>query len=224
MKKSFYIILIITALLTTAKNLQAASQEKSSEKPSKQYYVKAAFLYNFTKFIDWPPPEKSDEKNNNQNENKETQIVKEPNDCNDIKTIGIIGRNPFGNIFEKMIEKQGEDKKIAVKKFHSFIVIDKPDKKEKILLEKQKLQLEKCHLLFICHSEIEKVEIIAQTLKEKPVLLVGETKNFIKQKGMIRFLEENRKIRFIINLDATEKAGLQIRSKLLKLAKKVIQK
>ena len=50
---------------------------------SKEYQIKAAFLYNFTKFVEWPPacfPTAS------------SSIV-----------LGVLGRNPFGDELEKIV-------------------------------------------------------------------------------------------------------------------------
>ena len=63
-----------------------------------EYKVKAAFLYNFLKFIDWPTTKISDEKTIN---------------------IGIIGTNPFGKAFEPVQDKKIGDNKIAIKFFNS---------------------------------------------------------------------------------------------------------
>lgn len=51
---------------------------------SKEYQVKAAFLYSFTKFVEWPP---------NCFSAKDSPIV-----------IGVFGRNPFGDELEKIVQ------------------------------------------------------------------------------------------------------------------------
>jgi preprotein translocase subunit Sec61beta len=51
------------------------------------------------------------------------------------------------------------------------------------------------------------------------VLTVGESEAFARQGGMIRFFEEDNRLRFEINPTAAEKVGLRISSKLLKLAR-----
>ena len=55
------------------------------------------------------------------------------------------------------------------------------------------------------------------------VLTVGDTSGFTESGGSINFLMEDSKVRFDINLTASEKAGLKIRSQLLRLAKKVVK-
>lgn len=61
---------------------KAAAQETSS----RAYAIKAGFIYNFTRFIKWPPPSKFDSNNNNYN-------------------ICVIGDNPFGSILDRLEKK-----------------------------------------------------------------------------------------------------------------------
>lgn len=51
---------------------------------SKEYQVKAAFLYNFTKFVEWPRERFAD---------ATSPIV-----------IGVLGRNPFGDVLGKIVQ------------------------------------------------------------------------------------------------------------------------
>jgi hypothetical protein len=60
-------------------------------------------------------------------------------------------------------------------------------------------------------------DILAK-LKDKKILTVSDSKTFMNDGGMIRFLTENNKIRLVINLDEVKEAGLDISSKLLRLA------
>jgi YfiR/HmsC-like len=55
----------------------------AGETISKEYQVKAAFLYNFTKFVEWPPARFAD---------ATSPIV-----------IGVLGKNPFGDELEKIV-------------------------------------------------------------------------------------------------------------------------
>ncbi len=60
-------------------------------------------------------------------------------------------------------------------------------------------------------------------LKNNGVLTVSDTQGFLEDGGIVNFVIEDNKVRFDINLTASEKAGLKIRSQLLRLAKKVIK-
>jgi hypothetical protein len=86
------LVLIIAALIGLITN--GLAQEKPSE-----YEVKAAFLFNFAKFVEWPPDAFADSK---------APIV-----------IGVLGDNVFGNNLEKVIN----DRKVNNRGFQ-FRVFD----------------------------------------------------------------------------------------------------
>jgi hypothetical protein len=69
------------ALLVAAVVRPASAAE---EPVSKEYQIKAAFLYNFTKFVEWPA---------DRFESAEQPIV-----------IGVLGRNQFGDELEKIVQ------------------------------------------------------------------------------------------------------------------------
>jgi len=58
----------------------------AQETTSRAYAIKAGFIYNFTRFIKWPPGSNSYEKNNKYN-------------------ICVVGENPFGSILHRLEEK-----------------------------------------------------------------------------------------------------------------------
>lgn len=69
---------------------------RSSAEIPKEYEIKAAFLYNFAKFIEWPP----------QRFATETDPI----------VIGVLGRNPFDGEFEKIIRgRQVNGRKVVVR-------------------------------------------------------------------------------------------------------------
>jgi len=60
-------------------------------------------------------------------------------------------------------------------------------------------------------------------LKGSPILTIGESDGFLESGGIINFLMEDEKVRFEINNTAAKQARLKIRSKLLRLAQRVIE-
>lgn len=81
-----------------------------------------------------------------------------------------------------------------------------------------------CLILFVSPSERERIPALVRFLRESggpagSTLLVGDTPDFAENGGTIQFVTENGKIRFVINLDAAEAAGLKISSRMLALAK-----
>ena len=181
--------------------------------PSKEYQVKAAFIYNFIKFVDWPQvaDSESDEK---------------AKDSTKPITIGIIGENPFGNAFEAITKKKIQNKKVVIKHFGGFTKNSTRYKEGGQTRYKYKDAdaLKACQVIFVSSSETEYHKEIIDTVKDNCVLTIGETKDFLQSGGIVGFVTEEKKVKFGINLIAAENAQLKIRSKLLRLAKRVIKK
>ena len=174
-EKLFTFIVLLCLILCMA--MQAGAQAKT---PS-EYAVKAAFLYNFTKFVEWP----SD--------------VLDENDS--LLQICVIGENPFGDELENIIE----GKKVGGK---SVMVTYAQSVKEAVF----------CDVVFISQSEKKKLNRILKVLTNRAILTVSDIDDFAERGGTIGFFVEDNRIRFKINIDTAEKAGLQISSKLLRLA------
>lgn len=89
----------------------------------------------------------------------------------------------------------------------------------KIITTSSAEDLGKAHMVFFLESykNSDLPKVLAQ-LKGKPVITVGEEKNFITLGGDINFVQKGAKIKFQINPASTEKADLKISSRLLMLA------
>lgn len=74
------VAVVLLGLLLFARPALAADETTVS----KEYQLKAAFLYNFTKFVEWPPQHFRD--------------ARQP------ITIGVLGHDPFGGELEKVVE------------------------------------------------------------------------------------------------------------------------
>ena len=68
-----------------------------------------------------------------------------------------------------------------------------------------------CHILFVTASEEERFP----SMPQGPVLTIGETEEFGKKGGIIRFFMEKDRLRFAVNLKAARRAGLRLSSQLL---------
>ena len=82
--------------------------------------------------------------------------------------------------------------------------------------------MQACQILFLGKAQSKRIPMLVTDLHNAPVLTVGETAGFLDAGGMIRFLLEEDKVRFDINLNAAELARLKIGSRLLFLAKHVV--
>jgi hypothetical protein len=150
---------------------------------TKEYAIKAAYLYNFAKFVEWPADRFADAK---------SPIV-----------IGIVGKNVFGGELEEAVRGRkvnGRD----------VVVVEVSSEKE----------LRTAHLLFVAVGDEKSFKPAAAT----GMLTVGESPEFTERGGMVTFVPQGDKIRFTINLDAAERAGLKLSAQLLKLASAVQRK
>ncbi len=150
------------------------------------YQVKAVYLYNFTKFTDWPT---------NTFASADAPIV-----------IGIVGDDPFGNTLDVLIKGEIVN--------HHPLVIKRLNPGD---------DLQSCQILFICRNEKEHLPALLQKLKGSHVLTVGDDSGFLDQGGMVNFVLVDEKVKLEINVTAAKEAGLQISSKLLKLAVRVVK-
>jgi hypothetical protein len=86
-----------TLFLCLSLALLPAVDGSAQEQPPLEYQVKAAFLFNFAKFVEWPPAAFADAK---------SPIV-----------IGILGDNPFGEDLAKTVrDKTVNNRPITIKK------------------------------------------------------------------------------------------------------------
>jgi hypothetical protein len=78
--------------------LGVSSQLRAEALPATEYEIKAAFLYNFAKFVDWP------------------SAVFRSND--DPFVIGLLGHDPFGPAIDEVLSgKTVQNRKIVLKRF-----------------------------------------------------------------------------------------------------------
>lgn len=164
-------------------SLGASSAVAQASAPS-EYQVKAAFLFHFGQFVDWPA--------------EAFQGASAP------LTYCTLGED----LFRGALEASLNGKSIGS---HPL----------KIRHLKQTREAAGCQVLFLGLEEKSIGETL-ERLKGQPVLTVGDSEQFAQEGGMIGFCLEDNKVRFEINLDAAEEAGLKISARLLALAKKVI--
>lgn len=146
-----------------------------------EYQLKAAFLFNFAKFIEWPPSSFA---------SHQTPFV-----------ICILGADPFGRAIDDTLRGETiEGRAVIVERTHDLS------------------QLRHCQVAFISASDKDHLREIFQSVRGANVLLVGETAGFASAGGAIQFEMRGDHIRFSINPEAAERAGLRVSSKLLSLA------
>ena len=151
-----------------------------SPKPT-DYEVKAAYLYHFGRFVEWP--------------------AKATTTKTDSFTICVLGEDPFGPALDVTLagEMMG-NQKVAARRISS--PRDSVD----------------CRILFISASEADRLNKVIDALDNSAVLTVSDIPQFSRHRGMIQLVLKENRIRFEVNLTATQRAGLTLSSELLKLA------
>lgn len=79
-------------------------------------------------------------------------------------------------------------------------------------------ELRGCHILFVPSTDERPVETPPKSATGLPVLTVGESVGFAASGGMIGFVVRDERVRFEINPDAAQRAGLRISAQLMRLA------
>lgn len=79
-----------------------------------------------------------------------------------------------------------------------------------------------CRVLFVPIAAQSQQADLIKTLAGKPILTVGESKDFLQDGGAINLHIQNRRLRFDINKTALERSSLTISSRVLKLASRVV--
>jgi YfiR/HmsC-like len=121
--------------------------------------------------------------------------------------IGVLGDDPFGSLLEETV--RGEALGARPFEVRHYRTVD---------------EIKTCHILFISHSEGDRLQEILTALKNRPILTVGDGEGFTLRGGMVRFVTDKNRIRLRINLEAVQAESLTISSKLLRSAEIVTSK
>ena len=84
--------------------------------------------------------------------------------------------------------------------------------------------LRTCHIAFVSRSESKRYAKVLQALEGTRVLTVGETDSFLSAGGAVSFSFEHDTLQFEVNLLASDTADLRISSRLLALARHVVNR
>lgn len=172
---------LLGALAVALSSLALVGASPRQSAPPDEYAVKAAFLYNFAKFVEWP-----------QSAFPELQAP---------LALCVLGADPFGRELDRAVRgKTAQGRPVVVRRLAGPEVSDL------------------CHVLFVASSERERFAEVLGGVAGRSVLTVGEEDDFARAGGMISFVVRDARVRFAIDLDAAERAGLKLSSRLLDLA------
>jgi hypothetical protein len=116
-------------------------------------------------------------------------------------SVCVLGRDPFGSTLDAVVARETIDGKRVVAKR-----IAKTD------------DAIGCRILFVGTAADQELTRLLQTVEKAGVLTVSDMPRFVERGGMIQFVSQGNKVRFIVNVPAAEQAGLVLSSELLRVA------
>lgn len=145
-----------------------------------EYRLKAAFLYNFITFTEWPAG------------------------TGNTLNLCVYGPDPFGEDLDKLQGKNVAGRSLAVRRTNSAN------------------GLGNCQIVFITRPMIENLSGALEHLGS-PVLTVADSPGAARQGVAINMGTEQNKVNFEANLGVARSNGVNLSSKLLRLAREVYQ-
>lgn len=182
--KSIIKPLFVALLLLCTVSPQTVRGNEETYRPINQ--VKAAWLVSFLRFVRWDDPEIPG---------------------TDIIVIGILGKDPYGNLFDYFNDRPVLGRRLEVRKFGRY---------------KKGMSLEGCQLIYVGKSEKRRMADILEVMPSK-TLTVSELDGFLDKQGMIQFRVVEQQLAYEINQKSAIEHGIVISSQLLARARKVIR-
>ena len=115
----------------------------------------------------------------------------------------VLGQNPFGNTLDAL-----RGKPIGGLNWE-------------VVPASSRTNLKECGALFIAASESGNLSQILDGIRGSAVLTLGDTDGYAEQDVMVNFYLDGSKVRFEINPESANRAGLKISSKLIQIGKMV---
>ena len=168
----------ITAIACLVASAPAAAQPPDSGENA----VKAAFLYNFTKFVEWPA---------NAFEGTSSPF-----------RVCVFADGGFRRELEAMLGGESVGAR-------------------RVMVSVEPRDVRGCHVAYFGAGAAERAAQVLPSLRQMPVLTVGEGSRFFEQGGLIAFALDQNRVRFDVNKTAMDRSGLVVSSKLLRVARHV---
>ena len=176
--------LACAAWLTLISGWTSAPARAAEEAEALEHRVKAAYLYKFAGYVEWPTKSFA---------RSEAQV-----------TIGVMGNDPLAaELVQAVTGRTVSGRMVVVKRL-------RPGE-----------SLAGIQVLFVGKAENARLSQVAQSAQPRSILIVTESEGALAQGSMINFVVAERRVRFEIALDAAEKSGLKLSSRLLAVAQQV---
>lgn len=153
----------------------------AQENAADEYEIRAAMLFNMTRFVDWPSYKMSDP--------------------NAPFVICVLGSDSMTPSLESLLRgRTYAGRQVTSRRLNKHE------------------GGEACHILYVSHSERKRFEELAPSLAKAAVLTVGDQEWFASAGGIIGLPLIDSRVRIEINLGSAQRSGLNVSSRLLRLA------
>jgi hypothetical protein len=146
--------------------------------------VKAAYLYKFLSYVEWPPP-----------------VLPAPGAP---LVIGVMGSEEiFGELQKVALERTVAERPLEVRRI------------------REPSEVAGVQMVFVGRSVSTRLPELARAAQQQSVLLVSEVDGGLRMGSVINLVIVDGRVRFEVALDAAERSGLRLSSRLLALAQTV---
>jgi YfiR/HmsC-like len=170
------LVVVLSAINVNAREKQDVYSEAK---------IKAAYIYNFLNFVEWPDD-----------------------------TLSVLNICVYGPSKEHI---SAFNSMPAQTKTDTYLNVTYIDSNDKLAI------LNTCQVTFITKAASTYTKKILAYIKNNHNLTFSESGQFIEQGGMVNFIRIGSKIRFEINLEASDQSQLIISSKILRIAERLIK-
>lgn len=143
--------------------------------------VKAAFVFNFIKFVEWP----------------DTSFKSSGSPLN----VCVWGDQVDSDAMKVLDRKTAKQRQL------------------KVMAVQNPAGLAKCHVLFLTRKSRDTFRTVLRSVADKNILTVSDIDKFAQSGGLIGLFKADDQMRFAINVEATQRAGLRMSSQLLKFGR-----
>jgi hypothetical protein len=173
--------------------LFGATAARASDELSREYRIKAAYLYNLIKFVTWP--------------DETTMAADSP------LTLCVYGYNPFGSYLERLESRRVRNRSLEVR----YVAERQSSAGCHLLFISQHNTRAPSVLRNVRQPSSPATDVSAATVS----LTVGDDADFLSHGGLIALVDIANNIQLDINLTQARQLGLQVSANLLEIARRV---
>lgn len=164
--------------------------------------IKAAFLFNFVKFIEWPDEAFDGERQ---------PIV-----------IGVLGDRDLAEVVAKTVDGQKVGRRAIAVRALNWPQLDRMDEtRRRQAIDAFRAELGGCHMAFIHSDELEHARWLLKEAPHRHTVFVGDGATFAERGMPLALQRSGDRIVLFSNPKAVESLDVRVSSKLLRLAKPV---